>query len=171
MARIPIKDATTEQLAEFALTNLGIDLRSGYNRNQVMSQITATGFSGTEIDVEDATAAAGGMEEQRVKKLMASEHVEDEPLYDILIPETKDNGGSEPVPVPVNGVVCLIKRGVVVPGVKKRYVEALQNAQALQYQRGPNGEPINPRPVMSFPFQIVRGPYQDDRKPRKQRAA
>jgi hypothetical protein len=75
-------------------------------------------------------------------------------MVKIMIPQQNEAGGKEPVVVGVNGRIARIQRGIPVD-VPIEYLEVLQNAQKVVYDKDENGAPINPTLVMTHPFSIL----------------
>lgn len=145
--KIAISEATATQLASFATINLGLDVNHRMGIDKIRAIMAQAGFSGSEIDVEEpAPSPAVATVDANGKKRK---------MFRILIPKQNEPGGTEPVVVGVNGKVARIQRGVEVD-VPEEYVHALQNANKVVYDKGPNGEPINPTLVPTHPFSILR---------------
>lgn len=144
--KIAINDATATQLAAFASINLGLDVHLRMGVDKIRAIMAQAGFSGTEIEVDEPAptpAVATKDDAGKPRKMIR-----------ILIPTQNEPGGKEPVVVGVNGKVARIKRGEVV-AVPEEYVHALTNANKVAFDRGPNGEPINPTLVPTHPFSIL----------------
>ena len=73
----------------------------------------------------------------------------------INIPKSEKPGGTEPVPVGVQGVLYTIPRGVDI-AVSESIVEVLKNAVQDIVTQDPETNEIYHEDVPSFPFQIVR---------------
>jgi hypothetical protein len=143
--QIKISDANASQLAEFATTVLGIETNYRAGADKIRSLIAQSGYSRDVIDIDEPEQPIAS---QRV--------VEDKPRkrLTILIQQQNEPGGKEPVLVGVNGKVARIQRGVPVE-VPEEYVEALRNANRVVFDKGPNGEPINPSLVPTHPFSVI----------------
>ena len=146
--KIDINAASATQLAEFASVRFGIDIDHRKGRDAILAKLSLVGFSGTEIDIADPKAPAS-IASQTIVAAGARRMVR------ILIPNQNEPGGKDPVPVGVNGVIAVIKRGVEVD-VPEEYVHVLTNAQKVQYDRNEHGRPINPTLVPTHPFSIIR---------------
>lgn len=146
--KINIENATASQLAKFASVKFGIDVAHTKGRDHILGLLANVGFTGSEIDVDEPAAAPKAQPAKPIdtagrKKLR-------------IIIQTQDamNGGNHPVVVGVNGTVARIKRGEPVD-VPVEYVEALRNANRVAFDKGPNGEPINPHLVPTHPFTVI----------------
>ncbi|KQT54636.1 hypothetical protein ASG43_03350 [Aureimonas sp. Leaf454] len=150
MAKVLFASATLVQLISFATTNLGleVDTTPMPSKAAVRALITSTGFDGDEIEVADELVGS-------TKKPIAAEDVAGRKMIRIMIPVQEGvAGGTEAVPVGVNGTVARIMRGVDVD-VPAEYVEVLKNANKEIFERGPNGELTNPKLVPIYPFSII----------------
>lgn len=149
MKQINILDATATQLAEFANKNLGIEVRHTMGKAHIIAAMQTTGYDKTYILVDDETEADPNA------RVAAPEPVAERKMVTIRIPSQPNTpGGKEPVPVGVNGKVYLIQRNMDVP-VPIEVMKVLENANKTEYDLGPNGEPINPRDVPSYPFSVM----------------
>lgn len=148
MAKINFQKASAAQLVSFATTRLGLEIDGTPKASDVRALISATGFTGDEIEVDDTIAGAG-------RAPLTVNDVAGRKLVRINIPvQEAVAGGSDAVPIGVNGTVARIMRGVDVD-VPVEYVEVLKNAQKMIYDRGPNSELINPRLTPIYPFSII----------------
>lgn len=149
--KIAINEATAKQLAEFASTNMGLDVNYRMGVDKIRGSMSAAGYSQEFIEVEpDAPLPT-----QRIA-IGQTVADEDRKMVRIIISQQDGPGGKEPVVVGVNGRVARIERGKEV-SVPAEYIEALKNANKLVYEKGPNGEPINPSYVPTHPFTILQG--------------
>lgn len=145
--KVLIADASKAQLTTFATTTLGLELGSRDTAADIRAKIAEAGFSGEEIEIEDEAPG------EKSKPLTMADVAERKTVL-INIPQNDGPGGTEAVPVGVNGKVARIMRGVDVR-VPIEYVEVLKNATKTVYGRGPNQELIEPRQVPTYPFSIV----------------
>lgn len=83
----------------------------------------------------------------------------DEPRYEIRIESTETPGGSEPVPVGVNGSALWIPRDKPCI-VAQRYVEVLQRAKQSVYDPVDDAGNLHERVVPLYPVTILAGPFQ-----------
>lgn len=151
MAKIKINRATEAQLLAFATTSLGLEVDASLTKPQIRAKMVEAGFTDDEFEVEDAVAGEGA-----TGAPLTAESVAGRKLVLINIPIQEGvAGGTEAVPVGVNGTVARIMRGVDVE-VPAEYVEVLNNAKKLIYERGPNGELTNPKEAHIYPFSILR---------------
>lgn len=141
---IPFAEATATQLADFAATNYGLDVRHTMGSAKIIQALQSVGYDKQTITVQVADVpqpvASGN------KRRMA----------EINIPEQDKPGGSEPVFVSVNG------RGMYIPRdrectVPYEYYDALRNAVKHVYDTDENGGLITPpREVMEYPVILIR---------------
>ncbi|MCV0395476.1 MAG: hypothetical protein K5872_22270 [Rhizobiaceae bacterium] len=146
--KVKIDKASAAQLAAYANTYHGLDVNYRMGAAAIVAKLEAAGVTVDEIEVEDASVQS--------RPPVAEPVTADAPRKKmvIMIPNQNEPGGKDPVPVGVNGKVYLIKRGVEVT-VPEEVVEVLRNANKIQYDKGPNGEPINPTPVPTHNFSIL----------------
>lgn len=145
--KVLLSDASKAQLTTFATTTLGLELGSRDTANDIRAKIADAGYTEAEIEIEDEDAG------EKSAPLTMSDVAERKTVM-INIPQHDGPGGTEAVPVGVNGRVARIMRGVDVR-VPIEYVEVLKNATKTVYDRGPNKELTNPRQVPTYPFSIV----------------
>lgn len=145
MKRIPITEASASQLADFAATNLGLDVQYRMGADKIRAVMATSGYHKDHIDVGEV----------QLLDPVPAPVVETKPreMVTIRIDNQLGAGGKDHVPVGVNGKVYRIKRGMDV-AVPKEVVEVLKNANTVAYERGPNGEPINPSYVPKHPYSI-----------------
>ncbi|GAA4108858.1 hypothetical protein ACFFTN_01450 [Aminobacter aganoensis] len=151
MKQIRIDDATATQLAQFATVSLGLDIDYRKGSAAIKAAMAAVGYDKDHIEVADDQApkaqtakpqADGGAPAKMIKIMIPNQDI------------PGSTAGKEAVPVGVNGKVYLIKRGIAVD-VPSEVVEVLKNANKVQYDKGPNNEPINPTLVPTHPFSIL----------------
>jgi len=147
--KIPLSDATASELADFAAKNLGLDVQYRMGADKIRALMAAAGYQKDTIEIEvpdagnDPNARVATGEAEAPRKMVM-----------IQINNQPGPGGKEHVPVGVNGKVYLIKRGEPVK-VPVEVVHVLENAKTTAYDRGPNGEPINPTDVLKHPFSVL----------------
>lgn len=140
MPKVALSNASLPQLRDHASITLGLDVGGLTTRPQFLARISeATGveppYDGVMIDVFDQPVAAGGRVRDVPKPIpsageppaAAPESGARAAKRVILIAKEKGPGGSDPVPVGVNGSIMLIPRGRKVE-VPEPYVEVLRNA-------------------------------------------
>lgn len=142
---IPLSEATATQLADFAAANLGLDVQFRMGVDKIRAVMATAGYDKDFIEVDEPQPAVAPR---------PAEAVAQRKMVTIRIPNQESIGGKEPVPVGVNGKVYLIKRDTDVP-VPVEVVHVLKNANRVVFDKGPNGEPINPTFVPTYPFSIV----------------
>ena len=151
MKRIPVSEASATQLAHYASTQLGIDCQFREGRDKILAKMATVGFNDSEIEVEDDTPPAPT---ETFVGTSSDAPAGPRKTKRIMIPQSNEPGGKEAVPVGVNGRVARIKRGIPVD-VPVEYVEVLQNAQRVVFDKDENGAPINPTLVPTHPFSIL----------------
>jgi hypothetical protein len=145
--KIPIAEATEEQLRAFAETHLGISIHANSKIETLRAKVSAA-WNKDEITVSDD--APEPRLERRVAPVSASNG-----KVKLIIQRTDEAGGDEPVPVGVNGRVMLIPRGEEVE-VPQSYFEVLKNAIKHIYEPLKDGgiNPV-PRKVAMYPYQRI----------------
>jgi len=141
---IPFADASASQLADFASTQYGLDVRHTTGHANIIKALQAVGYDKQTIaiSVPDPIAMAA----QAAGRRMA----------EINIPEQEKPGGSEAVYVSVNGRSMFIPRGQNCT-VGYEYYEALLHAVKYVYDTDENGGLINPpREVLEYPVILIR---------------
>lgn len=148
MQKISIADASAKQLADYAETVLGlegVDYRLG--KAKIEEKMRAVLYDRDFIEVEEEQAAI-----QRIEPPASGN---ERRMATIYIHNQDKPGGTEPVPVAVNGRQLFIPRNAnaVIPW---EYYHALSNAKHFVYQQGPNGELIYPpAEVHEYPFSLI----------------
>jgi len=149
--RIPLVEAKAAELRTFARSHLGMQPPVTLSTEQLRAQIGAA-WDKDYIEVPDADAtAAPTAPPTQDRDAPASGKIR------VVIARTEEAGGSEPVPVGVNGVVMLVPRGKPVD-VPEAYFEVLKNAIATHYDQvnHPDGSmEMVPREVPAFPFHVL----------------
>lgn len=154
---IPLGDATSAQLREYAAAFLGLDIESGRTAAAIRAAILTVSPDLTEIPVNAvhapvqpvATPPTFGANPREVAGDDADEMANRK--VRILIAKEKGKGGDEDVSVGVNGLAMRIPRGVKCD-IPYKYYEALCNAVGLEYDVDANGMlmPV-PREVPGYP--------------------
>lgn len=150
--KIKIEEASAAQLAHFAQVSLGInvesvDRRRKDSRDAILSLISATGWAGTEIEVEEGSPT-------RAQEAMPMPAPSSGKKHRIIIPKGNGPGEQNDVVGGVNFRSFQIKRGVPVE-VSDEILNALIDARITVYERDENGAPVNPVEVPSYPFTIL----------------
>lgn len=150
MSKINIHEASATQLAEFAITNYGLDVNHRMGSAVIKAKLATAGYDKDFIEIDDAPAVETNARVETVtaapepRKTKTIRIENQEALY----------GGKQAVPVGVNGKVYLIKRGEDVE-VPAEVIEVLKNAKRVVFDKDENGQPINPTYVPTHPFSIV----------------
>jgi hypothetical protein len=160
MQKIAIADASAKQLADYAETVLGIegvDYRLG--KAKIEEKMRATMYDKDYIEVPD--------EEAPIQRIDPTVIPGARRMATIFIHNQDKAGGTEPVPVAVNGRQLFIPRNQEAT-IPWEYYHALGNAKHFVYQQGPNGELIYPpSEVHEYPFSLIR----EDPAPNVEKAA
>lgn len=161
--RIPLEEATFEQLHAYATTILGIEVKKGTNGPQLRSKIEATGTK--EIILPDAPEQPSheGAPPPRVgvKPKQIADVRKGEPTVELTINEQSGAGGKRAIPVGVNGVMILLPRAERIK-IAYRYYVALNNAIKTLYETDQETGDVIDRDVPSYPFQVHRMPPDDE---------
>lgn len=178
LVSIKIDDATDKQLRDFARQRLGLPI-TNQSRSQVLAQI-ATVWDKPKISIheetekDEAPAAPEPVADEHGIPRLADGSVA-EPTWDILIPETDDADGKQPVFAGVNGRGIYIERSTE-STIKHRYYVALTHAiksVGLQIDE----KTIEMRSMPQYPFNVLMPPdrkhllawQEQDRRPKKKR--
>ncbi|TPN11724.1 hypothetical protein [Mesorhizobium sp. B2-1-2] len=149
MQKIAITEASAKQLADYAETVLGIegvDYRLG--KAKIEEKMRATMYDKDYIEVPD--------EEAPIQRIDPPVTPGARRMATIFIMNTDKAGGTEPVPVAVNGRQMFIPRNQEAT-VPWEYYHALNNAKSFSYRQGPNGELIYPpAEIHEYPFSLIR---------------
>jgi hypothetical protein len=149
MQKIAIADASAKQLADFAETNLGIegvDYRLG--KAKIEEKMRATMYDKDYIEVED--------EQAPIQRIDPPVTLGARRMATIIIANQEKAGGTEPVPVAVNGRQMFIPRQAP-QTIPWEYMHALDNAKKFVYETDENGSlKPNPAEVHEYPFTVVR---------------
>ncbi len=153
MRKIPIQDASDAELAEFARNTLGLNVPGNITRAKLVSNIEAC-WSQPHIALEDGEAAPAAVESVAPPvEDVTPGHVK------VFVNSTEEAGGSDPIPVGVNGKVMLVPRDAEVE-IPVKYYLVLRNANAAKYKvlKNERGDEIgldpNPTMVPLYPVQL-----------------
>lgn len=144
--KIDITSASKAQLQIFARTHLGLDIDDKMSPDAIRAKISTANYNQPTIEVG---------EPQEAPKAFVAGEPDTRKRVRIIIPNQDGSGGKDAVPVGVNGKVALIKRGVEVD-LPYEYLHVLENAKKVQFDKGPNGEPINPQLVPTHSYSVIR---------------
>lgn len=143
---IPINEATATQLAEFAVTNLGLDVTHRLGTAAIRAKMGATGFDKDtiEIEVPEVSAAKAPVEGAAPRKYV-----------EVMIATEERPGGAEPVPVGLNGRVMWIERAKP-QRIPRDYYQVLMDAVKKVYDPNPEGGLMPARDVPTYPVSLLR---------------
>jgi hypothetical protein len=143
---IPINDASATQLAEFAVTNLGLDVTHRLGKDAIRAKMAAVGFDKDtiEIDVPEVSVPKAPVEGAAPRKYV-----------EVLIATEERPGGSEPIPVGLNGRVMWIERAKP-QRIPRDYYQVLLDAVKQVYDPNPAGGTMPPRNVPTYPVSLLR---------------
>jgi len=154
MKQVLITDASDAELRSFANDTLGLNLPPNTKTDTLRGKIRLAwdkDFVLTDDDPVDAPTQEG----DAPVPITESQALPKEGYRRIILQETDDSDGMEPVPVGVNGKIMLVPRGKEVD-IPEAYYHVLCNAITHKFDALPDGG-INPDPrkVPLYPFQLV----------------
>ncbi|WP_022727224.1 hypothetical protein [Fodinicurvata sediminis] len=151
--KIPIAEATEQQLRDFAESYLGISVPHNTKLETLRAKVSQA-WTKDEIIVEVADAHQA-QEGTPPPPATPEQQPPGKKQVRILIQRTDEPGGDEAVPIGVNGRVMLVPRGQEVD-IPEDYYQVLKNAVTHRYEALPDGG-INPEPrkVPAYPFQVL----------------
>ncbi len=149
MQKITIAEASAKQLADYAANVLGIDgVDYRLGKDKIEEKMRAVLYDKDFIEVEEEQATIHRIEPPVTGSARR--------MATIYIHNQDKPGGTEPVPVAVNGRQMFIPRNAEAT-IPWEYYHALDNAKRLVYQQGPNGELMpNPSEAHEYPFSVIR---------------
>ncbi|WP_395451194.1 hypothetical protein ACHMW7_16210 [Aminobacter sp. UC22_36] len=150
MKRIPITEATATQLADFATANLGLtDVQFRMGADKIRSLMATVGYDKDYIEIAEPPVGAG-----RAPIDPDAVPSTERRYVNIIIQAQEGPGGSDPVPVSVNGRAMWIERAKE-SRIPFEYFEALRNAVKKVYDPNPQGGLMPPRNVPTYPFTVL----------------
>lgn len=148
LQKIQIADASAKQLADFAENVLGldgVDYRLG--KAKIEEKMRTVMYDKEYIEVE--------AEEAEIKRIEPPTVAGKRRMATVFIHNQDKPGGTEPVPVRVNGKQMFIPRGQQCD-IPWEYFHALDNAKHFVYQQDQNGGLLpNPSEVHEYPFSVM----------------
>lgn len=164
--QLPINDALPGQLRDFANSFLGMNLPGNTKPETVLAKIQSAwtnDFILIPIDSKELPHDLVSAEEvsQEPEKAAAPPpppagyNGPKEGMIRVLVHASEEKGGSDPIPIGVNGQVMLVPRGKECD-IPLPYFEALQNAEQHFYDplEGGGVNPV-PRVVKLYPYQVI----------------
>ncbi len=156
MRKVPIVDATDDELRQFARDNLGLDIHHNLGHENLVSQV-GQAWDKPDILLPDIETSIDA-ETQPGSAPSPTHAGQDGPkpgFTRIYIAITEDAGGKDHVPVGVNGKAMLLPRGKNID-VPHRYIEALSRTVKHVYDALEDGG-INPEPrlVARYPYSVL----------------
>ncbi|TIV83792.1 MAG: hypothetical protein E5V64_06400 [Mesorhizobium sp.] len=148
MQKIMIADASAKQLADFAelLGIDGVDYRLG--KAKIEEKMRAIMYDKDYIELPG--------EEPTIQRIEPPATENKRRMATIMIPNQDRAGGTEPVPVAVNGRQLFIPRQSA-QTIPWEYMHALDNAKKFVYETDENGTlKPNPAEVHEYPFSLLR---------------
>lgn len=176
MKQIPLADATLPQLQAFARNALSFELDPDMDIEDARSVVNDAWQGDNILLIEDEQPAAAPMvvqpeppptfepppaeiEPENAKMPLTRNTLDTnssrDPKIVIRIRQTDEPGGSDPVPVSVNGIAIRIPREKDVT-VAKRFVDALQNAERYVYDYNEENGETTRRTVKAYSFDTIR---------------
>ena len=151
--KIPISEATEQQLRDFASTHLQLDIHHNAKLETVRSKVEQA-WDKDEIFVDAPEEA--DMSGQAPQPVLNSQQPCPPGFVRIRIHQTEEPGGDEDVPIGVNGKINLVQRekDVTIP---HEYYEALTRAIEYRYEMLPDGVNMNPVPrqIQKYPHSVI----------------
>ena len=148
MKQIPIHDASATQLAEFATKNLGLDVNFRMGAAAIRAALSTAGYDETFITVEEPEAAPAPVS-------ATADPAKPRKYVEVLIAAEDKPGGSDPVPVGLNGRVMWIERAKP-QRIPLDYYRVLMDAKKKVYDPNPAGGLMPPREVPTYPATLLR---------------
>ena len=146
----PIDEASPQEIRNYAMVSLGLDVTGSENRNQIIGLMKKAGVEPEFIvihaqakEVDRSQGQSGG-----VKVINGVKHLA------IIIASLPGVGGDRAIPLRVNGSNFIVPRGKAC-WVPEKFVESLQNAVGLEYEPTEDGGLSEGRVVSSYPFNRV----------------
>lgn len=159
--RIPIHEATADQLRKFAqMQNLAISPNPNTGPDKIAAVIRQAGFEEIEVQDDPPEAVQAQSAPQPSSRAMAAQDHGDVPLVEVLIERDEGVGGDRPVFLSVNGRGLLVERGKP-QKIKYPYFLALQNAVKTAIDQDPNSGETMTREVPSYNWRVTRMPPQE----------
>lgn len=180
--KIKVEGATATQLLAFARIEKGIEgLVVQHGRAKILQSLMDAGFNGDEIEVyeEDPGAsfeqqrrphqsvmdplkvlAMHGPESETAKEALVRQQKRDACSVEVVINASHEEGGDQPIPLAYNGTAMAVSRGIP-QRIRLPYLEVLRNAISVINNPDPKGGLMPPRPVETYPFNIVPGSFRD----------
>lgn len=168
LQKIPVEEATEQQLRDFARDVLGIEIHHSAKHATCIAKVKEA-WDKPEIMVavtEPAAEAGSDVPEskeepaQPPRPVTAAQRPPKAGYVRVRIDIQDIPGGNEPVPVGVNGKVMVVPRAKECD-IPEAYYEVLENSVSHIYDPLPDGKGINPEPrkVPSIPVALIaRGP-------------
>ena len=158
--RIPLAEASPEQLRIFANQWLGMTLPPNAKETTLRSRVADAWSKDFILVLEQPDNTVQERVEAPPPEPSDSGNGNDEPkrrYVRLVINESDKAGGRDPVSVSVNGRAMLIERNVE-SEVPEEYYQVLKDAIEYRYDPNPDGNGLNPIPrkVHRYPFQVVR---------------
>lgn len=160
MKKIPIEEATLQQLRDFAQDSLGFEIHMNSNYATALAKVRAT-FSGDDITIRDEPAAEDVLQapiapQPAPRPVLASQGDVGPGWVKVRINITESPGGNERVPLSVNGKAMLVERekDQVIP---YHFYEALVRAVEFRYEMDETGHGVNPIPrkIAKYPHTVL----------------
>ncbi len=184
---IPLDEADFASLKHYAEVNLGLEVKTGTNGNQLKAKIRKANSAIEEIPVvegdEQAPQPGDVVQVAPVRSTTSAQatstaqpaprahqdpmHPNNDPKVELTIPATADKTRAKIADVMVNGVVWRIQRGERV-AVPYRVFEALEHAKEMQAVETDEINPITGEPfkawqeVLSYPYNVHRMPSDEE---------
>lgn len=160
MKRIPITEATDDQLRIFAETVQGLDISTCRTRADLMGVIGPT-WEQDEIPVDDSEAELGASVKPQAQIVLDTGR-DDGPTVQFKIIQTEMPGGKHPAAPSVNGRTLVMQRNMRIDA-PYAYFLVLQNAIVGSVVQGPDqrGTDGAMRPGDLIPVEVTNYPLSE----------
>lgn len=162
--KLPIEDASDEQLRSFATSFLQLELDEKVKtRAQILGAITKA-WPQPWIHVaaapEAPVQAAGVVPTPKVEKLGFKGHYKDDPIVEVTVGTTAYPGGKHPASVSVNGSNNLVIQRNQRVAIPYRFYLALENAHEEHMVQ--DGVEVVATRITNYPMQVHKLPSDEE---------
>lgn len=167
--KIPIADATDQQLREFCELQQ-LDGWAGGSRAELLAIIETAwaqdwvfvASASPELDEDEAAAAAQQVQAAVPLGLRVTGGTgANDPIFVVRIGNAPVPGGDQPVPVGVNGKTVVLQRNMTVE-LPARYFYALESAIREEVTQDQKTGELNTMQVTAYPVQVITRPSDSE---------